>query len=416
MKELFIYCLTSLMLLQSCGNNGQDNPVQALMSLSDLSNKASCVFLTKDEKNNPVISWTEMDSVGNKYFYFSNWDTVSQRFSSGMAIPIEHNMSIHEEGMPKIAIMGDGTFLATYETSVPSKKSKYGLSDIRYVMSFDKGRTWTNPKSVQADTPNRGSRSFSNIIRLDDGEIGIAWLDTDTESGHGGRPVRFAKTDGARGFGNSILIDAAACECCRTAISTDGNGNVNIVFRDLLPGMVRDMSISSSADNGKTFSGTVPFSDDHWEINGCPHNGPSISGRNKTTYVTWFTGSKKNGVFYAELDEKNNMLIKKRLDPNGRFAQLCVMPEGSRIVAYNVQYRQGESTYNKIKVARINDKNILEKEVTSPNANASYPVVQAVGKKSFIVAWTDNGHAYYTHRNMASVTDIAAEETTGSTR
>src|SRR5690606_18828615 len=101
--------------------------------LSDTQNKASCVFLTTDEKDHPAISWTETDRAGNKHFYFSYWNMESRTFAPPRAIPIEQHASIHEEGMPKIAIRGDGTVFATYETNVPSAKSRFGLSDIRYV-------------------------------------------------------------------------------------------------------------------------------------------------------------------------------------------------------------------------------------------------------------------------------------------
>lgn len=410
MIKLFIACLGWLSLLQSCTDGGPDSMSHAPMLLSDIQNKASCVFLTTDEKDNPAISWMETDRVGNKHFYFSYWDAESRTFSAGQAIPIEQHAGIHEEGMPKIAVRGDGTVFATYETNVPSGKSRFGLSDIRYVMSSDKGKTWTKPQSIQEVTPATGSRSFGNMIRLDDGEIGIAWLDTDTNGTYSGRPVRFARTNGDRGFEKSVLVDLAACECCRTALSVDGQGNIRIVFRDLLAGSVRDISASISSDNGKTFNTAIPFSGDNWKVDGCPHNGPSIASRNEKTYVTWFTGSGKSGVFYAELDANNNMRSKRRLNANGRFAQLCVMPDGSRIAAYDVQYERGDSVYSKIKISRIDEKGFFETAVNLPDSHASYPVVQAADERHVIIAWTDNGKIYYIQQDTVVIDDIAPEE------
>ncbi|HRQ50275.1 MAG TPA: sialidase family protein, partial [Agriterribacter sp.] len=340
MKKLFLIYMTLFCVLLSCGDSERSGKATAPVLLSDANNKASCVFLARDEKNQPVISWTETDSTGNKHFYFT----------SRMPIPIAPNTSIHEEGMPKIAFKGDGTMVAIYETSVPSAKSRFGLSDIQYVMSFDKGKTWTGCRSIQSDVPHTGSRSFGNIIRLDDGEIGVAWLDTDPDDAHSGRPVKFARTNGKDGFGDAVLIESFACQCCRTALSSDGQGNVSVVFRDLLSGSVRDISVSSSANNGRSFSKAVPFSNDQWVIDGCPHNGPSVVSSSEATYVTWFTGSDRKGVFYAALDKNNNMIFKRQLAPNGRFVQLCLMPDGTRIAAYNASYREGDTTYSKIVV------------------------------------------------------------------
>src|SRR5690625_2965758 len=89
------------------------------VALSAASGKASCVFLTADEKNNPAISWVEIDSSGKKHFYFARWKPSVHAFSSPHAIPIEQNAAMHEEGMPKIAFKGDGSLFAMYETSVP---------------------------------------------------------------------------------------------------------------------------------------------------------------------------------------------------------------------------------------------------------------------------------------------------------
>lgn len=406
MEKLFVFYIAVFVILQSCSEKQHSTGEHSPILLSNVYNKASCVFLTRDEKNNPVISWTEVDSAGNKHFYFANWNVKSRQFAPVLTIPIAPNTSIHEEGMPKIAVKGDGTLVATYETSVPSEKSRFGLSDIQYVMSFDKGRTWTRHQSIQPADLHTGSRSFGNMIRLDDGEIGLSWLDTDPDTTNSGRPVKFARTNGNEGFGNAILIKSSACQCCRTALSSDGRGNVRVVFRDLLSGSVRDISVSSSADNGRTFSKAVPFSNDHWVIDGCPHNGPSVVSKSERMYVTWFTGSEQNGVFYAELDKHNNMLLKQQLDRNGRFVQLCIMPDGSRIAAYNAGYRVEDSVYNKIVVNKIDGKSIFKREVTLPRAHAAYPVVQPVGKEEVIVAWTDNGKVYYSPINTNDITDI----------
>ncbi len=396
-------------MLSSCSDSKYSSAEPSPVLLSDTNNKASCVFLAKDEKNNPVVSWTETDSTGNKHFYFSNWDVKSGKFTPGMAIPVEPNTSIHEEGMPKIAVKGDGTIVAIYETSVPSAKSRFGLSDIQYIMSFDKGKTWTDHRSIQTGAPHNGSRSFGNMIRLDDGEIGIAWLDTDPDDANSGRPVKFARTNGKEGFGDAILIEPFACQCCRTALSSDGQGNIRVVFRDLLSGSVRDISVSSSADNGRTFSKAVPFSNDHWVIDGCPHNGPSVVSQNEATYVTWFTGSSRKGVFYAALDKNNNMILKRQLAPNGRFVQLCLMPNGTRIAAYNASYREGDTMYSKIVLNKIEGSAFLEKEITLPRVHASYPVIQVAGKENVVIAWTDNDKVYYTQLNTNTITEVTKE-------
>lgn len=413
MKKIFFLYIVLASLFAAC-NNADHKPEAGYTLVSNTKNEASCVFFTKDEKNNPVISWTETDKKGEKFFYLANWEAPSQKFGAAISIPIEQTTSIHEEGMPKVTFKGDGTIVATFETSVPSPKSKYGLSDIQYVLSFDKGKTWTKHQSIQPDSGRVGSRSFGNMIRLDDGEVGIAWLDSNPGNGMGGRPVKFAKTNGKNGFGKAILLESQGCQCCRTALSSDGKGNVSVVFRDMLSGSVRDISICSSSDNGHTFKKSIPFSNDHWVVNGCPHNGPAVVSRDDKTYVTWYTGAKQNGVFYATLDKHDNMLMKKQLDPNGHFVQLCLMPNGSRLAAYNSTYSEKDSVYSKIVVNRIEGDNFYEKEITLPKAHASYPMLQPSTDRKFIIAWRDNDKIYYSELHTDVITDEVKKEAENS--
>lgn len=297
--------------------------------------------------------------------------------------------------MPKIAFKGDGTIVAIYETNVPVEGSRFGLSDLIYILSFDDGETWTGPLSIQDQEAHTGSLSFANILRLSDGEVGVSWLDTDPDNSVNGRPVKFAKTDGSKGFSDGIVLEPYACQCCRTAISDDGDGNLSVVYRDILPGSVRDISVSRSADYGHSFEAPVAFSNDQWVVEGCPHNGPSVVSKDGTTYVAWYTGSQQNGVFYAALDPDNNITAKHCLDPQGRFVQLCLMPDGTRMAVFNKSYRQDSSMFSKIIVNRIDDLGISQKEITLEKSHASYPVLEALDSNNIVVAWSDEGCVYY---------------------
>src|SRR5690606_36291115 len=168
---------------------------------------ASCVFRTSDENYQVVVSWVEIDSANKKYFYFARWDHHDKAFSSPKPIPMAENASIHEEGMPKIAFKSDGTMIALYETNIPIENCRFGLSDIQYVVSSDRGVTWTAPQSVRSQDAQKVSASFANILRLDDGEAGVSWLDSDPANGHGGRPVMFARTDGTASFSEAVTIE-----------------------------------------------------------------------------------------------------------------------------------------------------------------------------------------------------------------
>jgi hypothetical protein len=393
MIRIIIIYFFGIVLLQSCNTLSEEQPPLTVL-LSSENHKASCVYLTIDEKKNPVASWCETDTGGRKYFFLSFLNTAEGKFAPAINIPIEQNVNLHEEGMPKIAVKGDGSIVAVYETSSPTKENEYA-SYLRYTQSFDKGKTWSPPGYVHTDTANGKSHSFAAITKLSNGEIGASWLDEAFNDKQGGRPVKFASTDGNKGFKKEILIDSVACECCRTSISSDDRGNISIVYRDIINGSIRDMSVSKSTNNGQSFSHPVWFSGDNWKINGCPHNGPSVITAGNVTYTAWFTGGAQKGVYYSEMDNKNKILVKRQISANARNIQLCLLPRGTRVLAYNESVQAADSFYSKIVVNKIEDNKVFAKDITSAKAHAAYPVIKAFETDKVIVAWSQEGKVYY---------------------
>ena len=47
----------------------------------------------------------------------------------------------------------------------------------------------------------------------------------------------------------------------------------------------------SSTDNGVTFSKPVILSKDNWQINGCPHSGPTSTASASGNLIAWFSGT-----------------------------------------------------------------------------------------------------------------------------
>ena len=363
--------------------------------LSDINNKASCVFLTTDENGLPAVSWIEKGSAKQPLMFFALWDKEQNHFGEKHEIKIPDNTSIHEEGMPKIAFKGDGTMIATYESSVPVVGKKWGVSNLSYIESHDRGQTWTEAQSVFRNKYEGSSPSFSGISRLGDGEIGVAWLDNDTSPKSFSRPVFFAKTLKDGGFNDAFMITPGACQCCRIAVSSEQDGQTAIAFRDLSKDNVRDISIASSLDNGKSFQAPSDFSKDGWVIDGCPHNGPSIVTKEGNTYLTWFTGGDHIGVNYGELNKDGTIQNKTLLSKNGRFAQLSLLNDGTPIVVYSEDFNTDGKTGSKIKIAKLNNNKFKKGQINVNGQDADYPVIRTLNDKAVVVAWSDNNKVYY---------------------
>ena len=401
MRKIRVSLFIIASIIASCNNNLR-NEQQAVL-LSDTASEASCVFLAEDEKNLPVISWCETDRTNDrKSFYMATFDKNTGRFLPRVTIPIEQNASFHEEGMPKIAVKANGTIVAVYETAVPSDSNRFA-GFVHYIVSTDKGKTWTEPACVHSDIAAGKSHSFASITRLSDGEIGACWLDESFNRSAGGRPVVFAKTNGQNKFGNQLILDSVACQCCRIAINSDTGGRITVAFRDIIDDSIRDMSVCSSEDKGRTFTRAVSFSKDEWVINGCPHNGPSVASAGNNTYAAWFTGGPHKGVYYCEMNERKEMLSKQLVSNHGRFIQLCLMPDGSRVLAYNENVEAGGKVYSKIVLNKIANNKTYSSDLSTGNSMASYPVIRSFGPDKVIVAWADNQKIYYAIKDLAGI-------------
>ncbi|SFE61476.1 sialidase family protein [Spirosoma endophyticum] len=255
--------------------------------------------LTTDAAGNPLLSWVEKEGDKGAAFYFATSADGGQTFGEKTMVKAPATIAVHAEGMPKIEEKADGTLLAVFEVPKPTEQSRFA-GDLLYTLSTDQGKTWTDAKPVHQDASPGKSHSFSDITRLPNGEIGIAWLD-EKLPGREGRPVVFAQTTKGKGFGAAVLVDDNACQCCRTNVFVDAKRNIHLTYRDLLPpaktGNIasRDISTAVSADGGKTFSKPQVVFPDHWQVNACPHAGPVVTQLGNDMLITWFSG-KENAV------------------------------------------------------------------------------------------------------------------------
>ena len=299
--------------------------------------------------------------------------------------------------MPKIAFKKDGTIIVAYEKKQPAKENKYAGA-IYYLSSKDGGSSWSDETFLHSDTISGRSRSYFDIELLPDGEVGASWVDIKLNNETGGRSVRFAKTSGTGGFGNEILVDSSACQCCRIDISTDNSGNIFVAYRGLAKGkmgkQIRDMMISTSTDQGASFSSPLLISADNWNIDGCPHTGPSLCSNKAGLFSLWYTEGTGTGIYYARKSKNENQFSERELvSGNGRHPQLCA--SGDRIVMLWEENLQTDGTANTAIHYRIvkDGTDIGKNALTDANTNAFLPVVTKT-RNGFLVAYlmeTNNG-------------------------
>lgn len=397
MGRLWPFALSILLILGACMNgtkSAESSSPSPVLRISTEGRKAQCLSSTKDLQGIPWLSWAEKDSLGTPLFFAAPWDNSKGKFSEPIAIPLEPGTALHHEGMPRLAFDGTGTLFLLYETHTPSPAHRFGIRDLRYRYSLDKGSSWTSPRSLGEKARPDDSRSFAQIRRLADGEMGVCWLDTDP-SEEGGRPLYFARTQGNRTFSAPLRVKTPVCPCCRTALSVTSEGEILLAFRDLNAGSQRDISLAWSGNGGKSFQVQPAISGDQWKLDGCPHNGPVLASGKSRTWMSWYTGGSPAGLHIGRLGPDHELDLKILLSPEGRFSDIALTEKEDPLIAYDEQYTKEGTPYRRILLTRLEGEQQHTVEVSLPLVSAGWPTVENWGPSSALVAWIQDDQVCY---------------------
>jgi hypothetical protein len=381
MKSLIFISLLSVALF-ACRQ--KDNTIP----FSTKGASAESVYLTRDQNDNPVAVWTERKGDDLRLLFAVSIDG-GKSFPDKISLPLTSDVATHSEGMPKVAFKKDGTIIAAYEKKTPTEANKYAGA-IYYRVSGDNGKNWLPEKFLHSDTISGRSRSYFDIERLSNGEIGAAWLDVKLDKETGGRSVRFASTEGSISFGHEILVDSSACQCCRLDVYSDLTGRVNVAYRGLMKGVmgksIRDMMLATSADNGKTFTRPTRISSDNWSIDGCPHTGPSLCSSKGGLYSLWYTEGNGTGIYFSFKQNGESEFQQRGLVSNsGRHPQLSANNERF-IMVWEEMSENGTQKFTNI-FYQVSNEIDVKRECLTPKAfNAFSPVVTTT-KDGFLVAY-----------------------------
>jgi hypothetical protein len=138
-------------------------------------------------------------------------------------------------------------------------------------------------------------------------------------------------------------IARGVCYCCKTALATASNGVIFAAWRHVFPGNLRDIAFTSSRDGGRTFAPFVRVSEDQWQLDGCPDDGPSLTvdGRG-VVHVVWPTVVSQpephKAIFYASTRDGRTFTARERVSTerhNAAHPQIAVDPRGNPFVVWD---------------------------------------------------------------------------------
>ncbi|MFT4712313.1 MAG: hypothetical protein ACI8W1_000791 [Candidatus Azotimanducaceae bacterium] len=243
--------------------------------------------------------------VQDQHVYVSHSDDAGQSYSSAVVVnEVAEDAEHNGENRPKIIVDADSNIYISWTT----KTSPRFTGEIRFSRSTDDGKTFETPRTINDDELFTGHR-FESLFLTESGHMYIAWVDkrdlkANIELGkdYAGAAIYYTvSSDRGQIFSRNYRVANNSCECCRIAIAPRGPENIAILWRQIFGVTTRDHAIAVLTPDGQTMEmGRASY--DEWQIDACPHHGPSMvqSGKSGDYHMSWFTnGDLHQGIYYA---------------------------------------------------------------------------------------------------------------------
>jgi hypothetical protein len=351
--------------------------------------------------------WTSTkDGATNVYLAMSN-DGGATFTEPRRVNDQDGDASANNEQPPRVTLSGSS---ATRTVTVVWSKRNEGpqrtrRDAVRMARSTDGGRTFS-PARFTHDSTLSGARGWESLAVGSDGQVHAVWLDgRDAEkkmaeaahsgAAHKGQPPQdiYHSTIAPDGRVIESVIATGVCFCCKTAVAVDGRGAVYAAWRHIFPGSMRDIAFAKSIDGGRHFSPLVRVSEDKWELNGCPEDGPTLGvDQAGVIHIAWATvvneGEPQKALFYATSRDGKTFSPRMRIPIAGvatpGHPQLTLMPDGGTAIVWD-EVMEG---LRRVSFTRVSRSGVARPpQVLSADESALNPVI-ARADGGLLVAWT----------------------------
>jgi hypothetical protein len=366
----------------------------------------------------PVIAavWAASLPSGSTDIYAA----VSRDGGSTFGAPVRVNAKagdahVNGEQPPRVVLRNTGNAAPEIDVVWTSKNDSGGT--IVTARSADGGKTFGATRAIPGGE-GAGNRGWENIAIDRAGHVHAVWLDHGElaksasmthMAEHHVEPAGSKKDavetaqlsklytatldEGA----SSHAITGGVCYCCKTAIVAGGDNDIYLAWRHVYPGNVRDMAFTESHDGGRTFTAPSRISEDQWQIEGCPEDGPALAldGR-RQIHVVWPTlvhdapnAVASIGIFYASSSADRRFSPRQRVPTEG-------VPHHPQIaVAGDMLHLAWDELKNGARQVVVGHRPLTaanatwSRDVVSGGLPGTYPsLVPSEGR--VIVAWTSN--------------------------
>jgi hypothetical protein len=274
-------------------------------------------------------------------------------FSKATPVAEVPNLMLGRHRGPRIAFAGK-TLL------VSAIGSGEGQGNLLLWRSTDDGRTWSKPATLN-DVPTSAREGLHAMAADSSGHVAAVWLD---DRAKGKRLYGAFSKDGGSTWSKNILVyespDGTICQCCHPTLTSTGNGEFAVMFRNALGGN-RDMYLLRIRD-GQVTAKPEKLGLESWQLNACPMDGGGVSFHHGHLLTAWRRGT---DIYLAEPGQKE-IRIGTGMDV-AIAGNVAVWNQAGKIEAYAAG------------------------KTETLSQTGAFPVVVALPKGGALAAWEDNG-------------------------
>lgn len=324
------------------------------------------------------------------------------------------NIEINGENRPKIIVDEAG---ATIYVSWTQKTAGMHTGDIRFTRSTDAGVSFEPARTINDDGLLTSHR-FESMFLSASGLLYLTWLDKrELEyAATRGEPYRgsgvfytYSEDQGAN-FANNRKIADHSCECCRIAVAPHGQDGMALLWRHVFDTNTRDHAIATV--NRDQVNALTRASNDDWNIDACPHHGPTMvssPSADDVYHLGWFSaGNINQGIYYGrhDLRERSTSQL-MQIDGNPGAGHPSISAHNGQLYIVWKRFNGVGTDLLMIVSADEGESWSDETVVATTDGGADHPLLTA-GPDGLFVSWMTQADGYRFVRVSGTNADIRA--------
>jgi hypothetical protein len=330
--------------------DGSETPLHVRVAVPDRANATPSIVA---DGSRVALAWSAREASGKTDIYVATSADGGRTYGEPVRVNDEPGAArVGGEMPPRVVLTGSAVDVLW------TSRSATGTT-IRIARSENGGRTFSTSRELQQEGAP-GDRGWPALSVDGSGRPHAVWLDhrgladpAGARHVHGAARNPEEKHDGVAMAQKSALlyshgageheIAKGVCYCCKTALVNGPEHTVFAAWRHVFAGNIRDIAFTMSRDGGRTFASPVRISEDQWQLDGCPDDGPALAvDAQGGVHAVWPTVVSQpephKAIFYASTRDGRTFTERLRVSTelhNAAHPQVAIDPRGNVFVVWD---------------------------------------------------------------------------------